>query len=298
LFTRWLDGSVARLCDYEAARRDYSLLIEIPPRLAEHAAAMRAEFERAAEALTRLEEAAAEAVGVPARREELEAAEERLAAIDRTITEREGTLARLVEERKRFAAGEDSLYKSCIDVLSAEMQRESIDFLRERASRTVHRDDDELVHRLAALDEEADRIESNLGEFKRMHDRESDLVGKLEDIRRRFKSSRFDDALSEFKDAALIVLILREFLRGAAGASDVWKTIERQQRKRRVQADPGFGTQRFPKAPRSGPWRMPPMPKGGGFGGGGFKTGGGFRGGGFKTGGGFRGGGFRTGGKF
>jgi hypothetical protein len=297
--TRWLDGMVARVCDYEAARRDYSLLIEIPPRLAEHATAMRASFDREAAALTELEQSAATAVHVPERREELEAAERNLAAIDESITKNEGQLGQLVAERKRFAAGEDPHYKGCIEALSAAMQRESIEFLRERASRTVHRDDDELVQKLAEIDAEADNLEANLSEFRKLHERESDRVGKLEDIRRRFKSARFDDALSEFKDIALIALILREFMRGSAGANDVWRTIERQQRRRPVQADPGFGSMRFPRAPKAGPWRMPPMPKGGGFGGfGGFKGGGGFGGGGFKTGGGFRGGGFRTGGKF
>ena len=297
--TRWLDGFVARLCNYEPARQDYSLLIEIPPRLSEHAVAMRANFDRESAALAALEEGAAASVGVPARRDELDAAEKTLAAIDEGITRSEGQLGQLVEERKRFATGEDTMYKSCIEVLSTAMQRESIEFLRERASRTVHRDDDDLVQKLGELDAEADRLEINLTEFRKLHERESDRVGKLEDIRRRFKSARFDDVLSEFKDVALIVLILREFMRGSAGANDVWKTIERQQRQRRVQSDPGFGSLRFPKAPRSGPWRMPPMPKGGGFGGfGGFKGGGGFRGGGFKTGGGFRGGGFKTGGKF
>jgi len=296
--TRWLDGVVARICNFEPARRDYALLIEIPPRLAEHAATMRASFEREAAALAALEEGAAASVGVPAKRDELEAAEQTLAAIDEGITKREGQLGQLVEQRKRFASGDDDLYKNCIAALSAAMQSESIDFLRERASRTIHRDDDELVQKLAELDAEADRLEVNLTEFRKLHERESDRVGKLEDIRRRFKSARFDDMLSEFKDVALIVLILREFMRGSAGANDVWKTIERQQRQRRVQSDPGFGSLRFPKAPRSGPWRMPPMPKGGGGGFGGFKGGGGFRGGGFKTGGGFRGGGFKTGGKF
>jgi len=297
--TRWLDGMVARLCDYEPARRDYSLLIEIPPRLAEHAATMRASFERESATLTTLEEGAAASVGVPAKRDALDAAEQTLAAIDEGITKSEGQLGQLVEQRKRFAAGDDEMYKGCLEVLSAAMQRESIEFLRERASRTIHRDDDDLVQKLAELDAEADRLELNLTEFRKLHERESDRVGKLEDIRRRFKSSRFDDMFSEFKDVALIALILREFMRGSVGANDVWKTIERQQRQRRVQSDPGFGSLRFPKAPRSGPWRMPPMPKGGGFGGfGGFKGGGGFGGGGFKTGGGFRGGGFKTGGKF
>jgi uncharacterized membrane protein YgcG len=287
---RFCDRRVARLIDYEPARKNYALLTEIPKRLAEHAVTMRAEFERAAKKLAALEGAAAAAAGVPARRDELDIAERNLADIDQAIAERENAIADLVRRRKAFAAGEDEHYRHSIEVLSLAMQRQSIDFLRERAARTVHRDDDDLVQRLAELDAEAERIERNLGEFRRLHDRESDIVGKLEDVRRRFKSKGFDDVISEFKDAALITLILREFLRGAAGAGDVWKTIERQQRTRRVKADPHFGTRRFPKSPTPGPWRMP---KGGGF-----KTGGGFRGGGFKTGGGSRGGGFRTRGKF
>lgn len=279
---RFFDARVARLVDYEPARQNYALLTGIPERLAEHAAAMRAGFDREAGKLAALEAATAAAVGVPGRRDTLEAAEQQLAAIDSTIAERERTITSLVAQRKAFAAGEDEHYRHAIEVLSQAMQGQSIDFLRERAARTVHRDDDDLVQRLAELDAESDRIERNLSDYSRLHDRESERVGKLEDIRQRFKSKGFDDMLSEFKDAALIALILREFLRGAAGAGDVWKTIERQQRTRKVKADPHFGSLKFPKSPTRGPWRMP---KSGGFGGGGFKTSGGFRGGGFKTGG-------------
>jgi len=289
--TRWLDGKVAKLCNYEPARRDYALLIEIPVRLAEHAATMRAHFDREVEVLRVLEQAAAEAAAVPERRTELEAAQQRLSEIDAAIEAQENAIRALVAERNTFSTGQDTFYRRCIDVLSEAMRRESIQFLQERAARTQDREDDEIVEQLIALDREADRIAQNLTEFKRLHDRESARVQQLEDVRRRFKTERFDDSLSEFKDAALIALILREFLRGSAGSDDVWKTIKRQQRTRRVKADPNFGTLRFPRAPKGGPWRMP---KGGGF-----KSGGGFKGGGFRTGGGFRGGGgFKTGGGF
>jgi hypothetical protein len=282
--TRWLDGRVAKVCNYEPARRNYGLLVEIPERLGEHAAAMRARFEREAEALATLEEAAAAEAGVPERQRELESAEQALASIDTGIAEREDEIRDLREERGRFAAGSDDLYQRCIAVLSNALQRKSIDFIRERAARTVRRDDDEIVRYLAELDREARRTEDNLSEFKQLHDRESTRLRQLEDLRRRFKAERFDDPFSEFRDWALVALVLREFLRGTAGSADVWKTMQRQQRTRRVKADPHFGTLRFPRAPKHGPWRMPK----GGFGGGGFRTGGGFRGGGgFKTGGGF-----------
>jgi hypothetical protein len=73
---------------------------------------------------------------------------------------------------------------------------------------------------------------------------------------------------------------------------DIWDAIVKQQRFRKLAADPRFGSGRFPRVPA--PWHMPGgFPKGGGgfgkggFGGGGFRTGGGFGGGGFRTRGGF-----------
>lgn len=287
---RWLDGMVAKRCNYEAARRNYALLTEIPERLKEHAATMRGHFDHEAEALRALEQAAADAAGVPQQKARLEAAEKDLDEIDAAIAAREQTIRDLVEQRKAYAAGEDSFYKRCVDVLSEAMRRESIELLKERAARTPAREDDALVGRLAELAREAERIESNLGEFTRLHELESERLRKLEDVRRRFKAARYDDPFSEFIDGALLALVLRQFLSGAVTSGRVWDTIRQQQRTKRVRADPNFGTLRFPRAPHAGPWRMPKgggFGRGGGFGGGGFRTGGGFGGGGFKTGGGF-----------
>jgi hypothetical protein len=286
---RWLDGKLAKLCGYAAARRNYALLIEIPERLGEHAASMRAAFDSEAEALAALEEKAAEAADVPPLKTELEAAEKHLSEIDARIASHENAIRALVDERKGFAAGEDDYYRRCVDVLSRAMQRESFEFLRTRAARTQDPEDDDIVRELIALDDEADRIEQNLTEFRHLHERQKDRLEKLEDVRRRFKAERYDDPLSEFLDGALIALVLRQFLSGAVGSGDVWNTIKRQQRTRHVKADRNFGSLRFPRAPRHGPWRMPPggFGRGGGFGGGGFRTGGGFGGGRFKTGGGF-----------
>lgn len=283
--TRWLDAKVAELCNYEPARRNYAMLIEIPVRLEEHAVKMRGRFDREVEALRALEEAAAKAAGVPERRAELDAAEEKLDDIDASIAEREDRIRAIVEERGRYAAGEDAHYRRCLEVLAEALRGESIQFLSERAARTQDRADDELVTRLSDLEREREQVERNLAEFRQLHETQSRRLLELEDVRRRFKAERYDDPLSEFANAALIAMVLKQFLSGAVGSGSVWDVIQRQHRRRRVRANPGFGTLRFPRAPRHGPWRMP---KGGGFGGGGFRTGGGFgRGGGFKTGGGF-----------
>lgn len=289
--TRLLDAMVAKLCNYEPARQNYSLLVEIPLRLAEHAGAMRAAFDQEAEELAQIEQAAAEKAGVTVLAAELTKAEETLAGIDTGIAEREDDIRALVDQRKTFVAGNDAYYQRCVKILSEAMRRKGVRLLEDNAARTPGDEDDDLVRKLVRIQRDAETIEQNLAEFGRLHDRESERVGELEDVRRRFKHERFDDTLSEFKDWALIALLLNQFLRGAAQSGDLWKTIRRQHRTR--QGKPDFGTLRFPKAPKHGPWRMPK----GGFGG--FGRGGGFRGGGFRTGGGFKGGGgFKTGGGF
>lgn len=289
--SQWLDAKVAKLCSYEGARRNYAMLTEIPKRLQEHAAKMRSDFDREAEALRALEQRAAETANVPERQASLDAAEKSLSEIDTSIAANEDRIRTLVEERGRFAAGEDPHYRRCIDVLSEALRQESVEFLRERAARTLAREDDALVGRLAEIQRERDRMEQGLDQFRRLHQAESERLLKFEEVRRRFKERGYDGSHSVFVNGALIGMILNQFLSGSARAGDVWDVLKRQQRHRPGHADPHFGTLRFPRAPRPGPWRMP---KGGGF-----KLGGGFRGGGFKTGGGFRGGGgFKTGGGF
>lgn len=287
--TRFLDGKVAKLCDYEPARQNYSLLIEIPVRLAEHAKTMREAFDREAEVLAALEDAASDTAGVRELGGRLEEAEQTLTSIDAAIAEREDSIRELFARRRDYVTGEDSYYKHCIEVLSSAMRRKGVRLLEERAARTPEHEDDDLVRELSGIQREAEDIEHTLSAFTKLHDRESIRFGELQDIRRRFKSERFDDSLSEFRDWAIVALILSQFLGGAARSSDLWHAIKRQQRRKPMQANPDFGTLRFPRAPKHGPWRMPgSFGRGGGFGGGGFRTGGGFRGGGgFKTGGGF-----------
>src|SRR5690606_39169825 len=105
--TRLLDRWAARVVDYDAQRRNYHLLTEIPARLGEHAKRMREIAERDIEAARAVERRAAETADVPERRRELDAAEQRLAEADRAIEAHEALVDELTEKRVRFASGED-----------------------------------------------------------------------------------------------------------------------------------------------------------------------------------------------
>jgi chromosome segregation ATPase len=291
-FTRLLDAYVARVCDYEPLRRDYWMLSELPERFGEHSTRMRAFADEDVTAVQALERKAAEAAGVPERADALEKSQQELGEADRRIEERDAGLDALVDKRASFASGEDDLSRRCTALLSDTFRREKMKTLRDRANRTATPDDDQAVDELTAARAEIPRLEDEVARYKTLHETHRERTAKLEEILKRFKEHRFDAVSSEFANSALITTLLAPLRAGSLGVPDIWDAIVKQQRFRKLAADPRFGSGRFPRVPA--PWHMPGgFPKGGGgfgkggFGGGGFRTGGGFGGGGFRTRGGF-----------
>ena len=297
---RALDAWVARVAGYEPLRRDYWMLSELPGRFDEHARRMRALADRDIEAVRELERAAAEAAGTPARKQALEAAEERLAQIDRDIEAQQAKMDALVEKRAAFASGDDEFSRQATALLSEALRTERMQALRAHATLTPNPDDDAAVDELTVIRAELPRVTDEAQRYKALHMTQRERMTRLDDLRKRFKESRFDSAASEFVNMGLIATLLAQLVAGSVRSGDVWDALKKQHRLRQRAADPFFGSGRFPGG--HGPWHTPGgFGKGGGFGGGfggGSRTGGGFGGGGFRTGGGFKGGGFKTGGGF
>lgn len=294
-FARVLDRWVARVASFEPLRRDYWLLTELPPRFDEHARRMRQKSDDDLAAVRAIERAAAEAAGVPQREEALAAAAEALAAVDGRIEEHEAVVDDLIEKRAAFASGDDELSRRCNAILRDALRSETMRSLRERANSTPTPDDDAAVDQLTEVRANLPRAEQDAARYRALHETNRERAAKLEEIRKRFKESRYDAVSSEFVNGALVAALLTQLLAGALGVGDTWDALKKQQRQRSLGADPRFGSGRFPRGgnPWGGGWGH-----GGGFGGGG-RRGGGFGGGGFRTGGGFgRGGGFKTGGGF
>ena len=289
---RYLDKWVAGLCDYHEARPNYAMLLEIPKRLHEHAQRVRVIADQEFELLTEMEEKAAERDDIPTYREALQRAQENLDGLDAEIEKTENQLHDLESKRTNFASGEDAQFKQAIDTLIGAFERENLFTLYDYARATTTAEDDVLVQELDAGEKLAVQIKEVLAEHKRVRERHLHRLQELEGIRRRFKRQHFDSAHSGFGNAALVALILNQFLQGTATSDELWRTIEREQRYRRIESNPDFGSGGFGR--RQGTWHFP-FPRGGGMGGLGGRGGGwgGGRRGGFGGGGGFRtGGGF------
>jgi hypothetical protein len=282
---RFFDARVARLCYYPDARPNYAMLLEIPTRLREHAGLRRAAADQEFEALTALERATAEADGIPALRKAVEAAEQTIDAIDDRIQEGAQHTRQLMETKASYTAGEDELFRQASSSLVGQFEREGIMSLRRQAEATRTAADDRIVQELAENDQQQVVTEETLARHKQLYTRYIDRLQQLEEVRHRFKRERYDDVHSTFTDPALLSVILQEFLRGVASGADLWGTLRRHQRRRRIESDPNFGSGGFGRS--DGMWPFP-TPGSSDYGGGGFSGGSsGGGGGGFRTGGGF-----------
>ena len=297
--TRYLDDWVAGLCDYAAARPNYSMLLEIPVRLEEHAKNLQELANEEFISLTRLELTASEASGTPALKASAEQAQAALDAVDDEIEAVEDHLHALEKQRSLFANGEDEDFKQAVDTISDAFERESLLNLYEYARSTATPEDDVLVREMEDVHDELRQARQALTDRKRMRERHSERLRELEGVRRRFKRNRFDSPHSEFRNDGLVSMALSQFLSGTVTSRELWRTLEQMQRYRKIRSNPRFGSGGF--RPRPGTWHTP-FPRGGMPGGGlGGGLGGslGRRSGGLGRGGpGGGGGGFRTGGGF
>ena len=307
LMSRFMDGWVARVIKYEPARVNFWNLTEIPRRLNEHADMVANIADQAHMALQQIEIDALNDGGVKDIEQELELSRQALDEHDDRLEEKEHALNTQLEERARYVAGEDKYMQRCLSRLSQVLEHQDLDAVHHYVRQTNSPTDDKLVIELQTLDDRLDTVRDDLTDVRNMHGKRISKLKELEQVRRNFKNSRYDDVRSGFGNEAMLASVLGQFLEGVASGSDLWRVIKRNQRYRDVSSLPDFGSGglgrrgknrrgglgdllgsgtilRGGRNRRNSSWHLPSPRRGGG----GFRfPGGGGGGGGFKTGGGF-----------
>ncbi len=258
LFARLLDGWVARLCNYQRARPNYWMLQEIPRRLREHAERRRTDADKELDRLQALEEAAAEEGGVHVAKSMLVDAERRQDEIDEQIVQSEAKLHELQSEQSLFAAGEDRYITQGVNMFSDALQRRDVADLTNLARSTMTTEDDALVDDLRHLRREDDEIRGEFSRNREVHKEHLRRVQELQQVRQRFKQSRYDDLRSGFDKGDLIVSMMREVLGGAIRGGALWNVLQQYQGYREVAgAWPDFGSGGIARKRRQASTRRP-----------------------------------------
>ncbi len=235
--------------------------------------------------LQELEQEATEKDGIPALQQTYAQAQKHLDEIDKQIGQAEDRIMAMMQQKANYASGDDAEFKQAVETISASLKQENMDDLYRYARLTITAKDDLLVNELPMAEQRRGQIQQTLREYKRNHDKHLSRLAELEQVRRKFKSQRYDDIRSGFGNGSLLTLALGQFLQGLASSGNLWDSISREQRYRPRSS-------RFPTSNRGRSRRTStrnfPFPGGGGsWGGGGLGGGGLGGGGGFRTGGGF-----------
>ena len=130
-------------------------------------------------------------------------------------------------------------------------------------------------------DDKKGELQEALVQHRRIQKSNMQRMQELEQLRHKFKRERYDDVHSSFGNTPVLLMLLNQFLQGAASSDDLWQTIRRERRYRRIEADPDFGSGGIGRG--NSTWRIPFPRSSGRVGGmgrggsrGGFRTGGGF----------------------
>jgi hypothetical protein len=300
--TRWLDRLVARIVAFDSARANYARLIELPVRLREHADAMAAAAEAEIVELRRLDEEARSADGVLQLERERDVAAEALEKHDAALAEAASARQEITGRLEQMDRGADEAYGKMVAFLTAELNREDLQTLRQEALATPAPQDDAVVRQLLALEKERTQLTETVTDLTEASEGARQRVRDLQEFQRTFTERHYDAPGSGFPDSDLVSTMLTQFLRGAITSAVLWRVLEGQRRGPSRRSDPTFGSGGFG---RGSPWSGGHWPRstrgGGGGGGGGFRppaaprSGGGMTRGGFKTGGRMTRGGFGTG---
>lgn len=293
--TAWLDGKVARLIGFNDARLSYQRLIDIAPRLREHAERMQRRAEAEIDALAALDEDARAADGVPALEQARDREQEVIDAVDQRIEGAHQRLDVLLEQRSTFVAGQDEQSRAAVDHLADALGARELVELERAARATPMPEDDRLVASLAELERQQRRLAFMHEQTETTRTKQQERLRELSLLQRELRERRMDRPGSQFENKAMVAMMLANFVGGLLDRRALLRGLEEQYRYRPPRTNPDFGSGGYQ---RGSPWGGRPRVGSGGGSMGGSSRRGGFGGGGFGTGGSFGGGGFRTGGGF
>ncbi len=276
--TRMLDRWTARVARFDAARRDYAMLSDLPGRLAGHAERMAAE---AAAAEAALDAAERRLAGLPAEGGATTAARDALEQAEDALEAAAGALIEAERARSGLAGGEDPAMQEAATSLEAALGAASLRSLREAARRTPTPEDDVIVARLEAAAAERAAVERELGAARTEAETARRQLDEVQSLRGEMRRRGYGRDAWDFKDGAAVGVLLGEVLRGGMSRDRLWDRMGGH----RMQGGWRFGGSVSGGNRARGSWSA--SSDHGDFGGGGFRTGGSMGGGGFKTGGGF-----------
>ena len=240
--TRWLDGKVAKLIDYEKYRIAYATIEKMIPGFELHA---KEALQKAAEAKRELqayEAKFAKEIGLDATLAKLEEFSQRLTTLDEEIEAKERQNDALLAQKAQYLKDEDEAAQQSKTLLKQRLARDDIATLMRKARQSSDTEDDEIAHRLQSLEAESSQVETELAQVRAQYESIVASLRELEDLRSHYKRQRYDRYGSGFDNAAVVGDILGNVIGGILNSGAAWERMRQAHREVSNSNWGGFGS--------------------------------------------------------
>jgi chromosome segregation ATPase len=273
--TKRLDGFVAKVVNYDEAKKNYDFLKSMPELMKEEVGARQKELDSLVKNLQEIENEAGSKHGL----QKIISSGVTLFKERKKISEEMGKLddkyKEYIAERKELDNTKGEYHQTAIKKLKEYLKGDSLADLKEKAKATSGTEDDKAVYRIEEIDAEIREFKDKSKDVKKERDDMGEKLEKLKDVYKKYTSSNYDSSNSNFESGFDINNLLILYMAGQMSHNDVWKDIEKHQE---FEHHSSYSSSSYSSSSHD---------SGSGFGGGGFSGGGGFGGGGFSSGGGF-----------
>ena len=235
--TAYLDGKVAGLIGYNAARENFAQLSEIPVRLRQHSERTETAARAAKLEIAKFENVALDTAGGKAAREAIEAGVARIEAIDRENIVLQDRRDEAIRARADLALGTDPIFVTALDELSRMLETDDLWELVIQARVSPKGNDASIVQQ---VDDLRQRFKDEGDEAREYRSRLTMLAARrrdLEDIQYELKIRGVDNPHARFAQDDLVGDLLNDFLRGGIASAAYWE----RWRKSQSWSAPGYG---------------------------------------------------------
>ncbi len=265
---RMVDRWMADFIGFSEARANYAMLIEIPLRLKEHAAAQRKKADDRKAEVAAIERKAMVEEGAIEKERVLAEARHRLAAAYDTVNKKRELLRLLDQQRASLVEGTgDKTYADALQTIAYADAQDDIETLFREAKRTGTPSDDSMVRRIETIEEQLRSLDKEVTRLRASAQELAQRRVEVEQVRDRFRRSGYDHPNATFRNDNEIGTVLAQILEGVVRSGILWDLLRAGFGTRPHRGRPDFGAPDFPfpfpmpgggrRGARGGEWRQP-----------------------------------------
>ena len=217
----WLDGKIATVSGFAAARGNFALLNDIPLRWREHAEQRQEAARTAAREVATFERGAIDAAGGRPTRETMEAMLAETRAHDQQIVTLQDQRDEAIKAERELATGNETNFAAAVSELQAALGRPELPGLLAAAHGSIANAN--VVQQVEDVRQRVHEQDLEVREEKARLKLLSARRRELEDIQYEVKAQGFDGPRSRFARDDLGGQVLNDFLRGEISAAQYWQ---------------------------------------------------------------------------